>query len=110
MYFILGGEPPACSAPFGSYTCGHWRVSIGIPPQLFRPGVLRLGSQSLNASYSVQGPDEGGGQCYGGGGSFFDGTIEIVSIAENGDAVIRVADTQKFEFNADGTYQAHRCP
>ena len=41
---------------------------------------------------------------------FFDGTIGIASIAENGDAVIRVADTQKFEFNADGTYQAHRCP
>jgi len=51
---------------------------------------------------------ERGGDCYAAGGSFIEGTLEIVSIDD--DQVVGVlANTEEWEFDADGQFSASRC-
>jgi hypothetical protein len=57
----------------------------------------------------TRGPDEGGGNCSGGFGSFYDGTIEIESIDAN-QVVFNLAATATILVTADGHYVASRCP
>jgi hypothetical protein len=106
-FVIVGNYGPTCGAPIGSYTCGQWQVMIGIPRELFQPGVLNLNDPRLTSNESVQGPDRGGGDCWGGGGSFFDGTLEIVDIGPT--IHVRLANTSKLDINADGAYAATNC-
>jgi hypothetical protein len=108
IYVTLGSQKPLCEAPFESGGCGHWKVAFGLPPELLKPGVLELADSRLNSYSSFSGPDRGGGDCYGGGGSFVDGTVEIVSVdAEK--IVIRLADTWTFDFDANGEHTIDRC-
>jgi hypothetical protein len=109
QYVFLGDAPVACRDPYASGACGHWRVTLGIPPALFKPGVLQLGCGDVLSSFSVTGPDRGGGDCYGGGGSFNQGTVEIVSITSQ-TVIVRLSGTMKFEVDPNGLYQAARCP
>ena len=107
-YLFVGNGPPVCSDPYAGPSCGKWVVTIGIPRSLFQPGVLSLSDPRLITGMSVAGPDRGGGDCYFGGGSFSDGTLEIV---ESGTEVgIRLANTATFDFNANGSYQVASCP
>jgi hypothetical protein len=107
QYITLGTEPTSCMHPYITGKCGFWQVSIAIPPSMFKPNTYSL--SCLNAYFSAQGPDRGGGDCSGGGGSFFDGTIEILSVDAT-HVVFRLVNTQKFDFNADGYYDLPRCP
>ncbi|WP_437963504.1 hypothetical protein WMF04_27680 [Sorangium sp. So ce260] len=109
LFVLIGTRELSCADPSFHFICGTWEVSISIPPALQVPGVIPLDTPGLGTYFSVAGPDRGGGDCYGGGGSFFDGTIEIVSIdAEK--VVFRLEDTSTFEFDANGEHTALRCP
>lgn len=108
LYVMLGDEAIACSAPYAAQGCGsHWRVTIGIPPWLQAPGIIDLASPEVISGFSATGPG-GGDDCYFAGGSFIDGTLEIVSIDD--DQITGVlTNTTHWEFNADGPFTASRC-
>ena len=108
LYIMLGDAPIACSDPYAGMDCGnHWSVTIGIPPALQVPGVIDLASPEIISTFSATGPS-GGGDCYAAGGSFMEGTLEIVSIDD--DQVVGVlANTAEWEFDADGQFSASRC-
>ncbi len=107
-YLFVGNGPPTCSDPSAGPPCGFWRVTVGIPRALFQPGVLSLSDSRLISVHSVRGPDRGGGDCFGGGGSFIDGTLELSNITSSS-ASVRLAATSKFDFDADGSYTAVVC-
>ncbi|XXX80250.1 hypothetical protein WMF30_15900 [Sorangium sp. So ce134] len=109
LFIKIGNRELSCADPYGDYSCGTWTVSIGIPPALQVPGVINLDAPELISYQSFTGPDRGGGDCYGGGGSFIEGTIEIVSI-DAARVVVRLSDTDTYEFDANGEYTALRCP
>jgi hypothetical protein len=119
LYVIVGSPVPACADPFGSSAqCGPtFTVSIGIPPQLQQPGTLSLSSAALISTFSALGSPNSTtpGDCPGGGGSFTDGTIEILSIDAT-QVVFTLSGTMMFAGDgvsddvADGTYVAARCP
>ena len=71
--------------------------------------VLELDTLALSSVYSITSPDHGGGDCYGGGGNFVDGTIEIVSIDADR-VVVQLDGTNTTEFDANGEHTALRCP
>jgi hypothetical protein len=106
-YVIIGNNGATCRDPMGNVDCGTWRVSIAVPPALFQPGALRLDDSRLISVESSRGPDRGGGDCSGGGGSFMDGTLEIVDIGST--VHVRLANTSKLDVAADGSYAATSC-
>lgn len=110
QYIVLGTAPITCGAPYASGTCGTWQVSIGIPPQDFRVGVFPLHCSNLISFASFTAPSNGGTDCPGGGGGSFDqGTLEILSLT-NVDAIVRLSSTSRlFDFDADGVYRVLRC-
>src|SRR5439155_23563524 len=101
-YLFIGNGPPTCQDPYAGPPCGRWSVTIGMPRSLFVPGVLRLDDARLISVESLTGPDRGGGDCFGGGGSFTEGTLEIVDIGPT--VHVRLANTQKLDLDADGAY------
>ena len=107
---IIGNTPISCGDPFSYGQCGQWRVSIGILPQDFHVGLFPLHCSSLNAFYSMTfAAPNGGTDCAGGGGGSFDqGTLEILSITDV-DATIRLSGTVSFDLNANGIYRVIRC-
>jgi hypothetical protein len=107
-YVFISTPGPTCQDPMATQACGAWRVGIGIPRALFVPGTLQLNDSRLISYMSSRGPDRGGGDCSGGGGSFFEGTLEIVDIGAT-TVNIRLANTFKLDFNADGAYAAKNC-
>jgi hypothetical protein len=107
-YVFISTPGPTCQDPMATQPCGAWRVGIGIPRALFQPGTLQLNDSRLISYMSSRGTDRGGGDCSGGGGSFFDGTLEIVDIGAT-TVNIRLANTLKLDFNADGAYAAKNC-
>jgi hypothetical protein len=108
IYITFGSQKPLCEAPFESGGCGNWKVAFGLPPELLKPGVLELADARLNSYSSFSGPDRGGGDCYGGGGSFADGTVEIVSVDEE-KIVVRLENTWTYDFDANGEHTIDRC-
>jgi hypothetical protein len=108
IYITLGSQKPRCEAPFEGGGCGSWKVAFGLPPELLKPGVIELADPRLNSYSSSSGPDRGGGDCSGGAGSFFDGTVEIVSVDDE-KIVIRLADTWTYDFDANGEHTIDRC-
>lgn len=109
LYVTFGSARSTCEEPFAATACGEWKVAFNLPPSLQVPGVLSLDDPRLNAYSSAAGEDRGGGDCSWGGGSFWQGTVEIVSIDET-KLEIRLADTQTFDFDANGTHTVLRCP
>lgn len=114
LFVRIGNYGPACgnSFPYGCTNPPTWSVSIGIPPGMQTPGVYPLSNPALDGFASVSGSDSGvDGDCWGGGGSFTDGTIEIISNDGN-TIVVRLAGTSGAgftEFSADGEYTAPIC-
>ena len=89
-----------------------WQISVTIPSALQVPGVLQLSDPSLNGFFSESLSDaQNTGDCSGGGGSFVQGTLEIVSI-DSGTIVVKLAGTSPgvTDFDADGEYSAPICP
>lgn len=72
-----------CADPYGNDWCtmgkSGWEVSVTLPQMYQVPGTYSLDDPNLNASYGEwqsQPMDE----CSGGGGSFWGGTLEVVSV------------------------------
>jgi hypothetical protein len=111
LYVMIGNDPIQCTNPYQSQACDstvHWQVSIGIPPSLQKVGTIPLSSPELISTASDTGPNQGASDCWGGGGSFIEGTLEITAIdTTHVEGVL--SGTQQFEFNADGPFNAQRC-
>jgi hypothetical protein len=117
LYLEIGSPAPTCSNPFGGGdSCAQsFDVSIGIPPSLQVLGELSLSNPALDSTMSESAapesdtPDQ---SCEGGGGSFIQGTLTIVSIDDT-QVVFTLSGTMAPDFgnpSADGTYTALRCP
>jgi hypothetical protein len=110
LYLMAGSRAPVCSNPFASGGCGSFHISIGLPPALQHKGTIAL-SPALLGGFFEQGPDEGGGSCwFGGGGSLNAGTLTILKINRN-HVTFRLDGTSAMFSNAhaDGTYEADLC-
>lgn len=113
LFVRIGNYGPACgnSFSFGCTDPPTWQVSIGLPPSMQVPGVYALDNPSINAFASLSGSNGSPGDCWGGGGSFIDGTVEVVS-NDGYNIVLRLAGTNGggfTEFSADGQYTAPIC-
>lgn len=108
LFIKISDQPVACNDPHAAQECGgHWRVSIGIPPALQVPGVIDLASPEVLSYSSATGPGSGA-DCWFGGGSFMEGTLEILSIDAD-KVVVRLENTWTYDFDANGEYSAMRC-
>jgi hypothetical protein len=111
LFLITGNQTPVCEDPFGLPGCEApgWSVSIGLPAAYQTPGVYSLSDPALYASFSVGLGSPG--ECSGGGGSYFDGSIEIIAIdAQHVQYELSGTANLWGDFgNADGTYTAARC-
>ena len=115
LYVQIGNFSQTCSTnqlPFCAPGL-NWQVSIGIPPALQVPGVLQLSNPGLISTFSEDGPNgPNADNCgSGGGGSFIEGTMEILSI-DAGTIVVKLTGTTPGlgDFHADGEYTAPICP
>lgn len=108
LFIKISDQTIACQDPHAALGCGsHWEVSIGIPPALQVPGVISLSSPDVIAYATATGPG-GGDDCWWGGGSFMDGTVEILSI-DSEKVEVRLENTWAYDFDANGEYTALRC-
>ncbi|UQA63000.1 hypothetical protein [Polyangium aurulentum] len=109
LYIYLSSQGMVCSDPHATLECGNqWRVSIGIPPELQKVGIIPLSTPGLIAFATSTGADHGDGTCSWGGGSFLDGTLEITAIDDTHVAGV-LADTWGVDFDADGAFDAALC-
>lgn len=112
LYIFLSSQQLTCADPLASLDCGQqWDVTIAVPPALQQVGSLSLDNPDLISVFGATGPGAGdldSGGCYFGGGSYMDGTLEIVSIGADS-VTIQLSNTMDFEFDADGAYEVPLC-
>jgi hypothetical protein len=92
LYLFVTNTSVACAEPFGfDHDCHdtEFKAIIGLPREYQQAGTYELDDPAITASYGVSGPNPDD-TCFGGGGSFLDGTIQIVSV--NDDRVRLVLD------------------
>lgn len=82
-----------------------WQLQLAIPPSGQAPGIHQLSEPGYFVSFS-ESQGGGNGECSGGGGTMFDGTVEIVSIDE-ASIVVRLEGVMA---DYDGVYVAAMCP
>jgi hypothetical protein len=85
LYVMIGNHALSCGNPYGNHPdcpTEEWLVSVGLPVAYQTPGVYSLSDSNIIAYESVSGPN-GDGTCWGGGGSFIDGTIEVLAIDQS---------------------------
>jgi len=88
MAFFIDQSPTApglvCSDPYAyDSMCVVERniLTVFMPSDLVTPGVYSMGQGDIFVGTSETGPNEGSGDCWGGGsGGWSDGTVEIVSV------------------------------
>jgi hypothetical protein len=109
LYISVSNTPEICTDPFAAEDCGnHWRVSFGIPVALQKVGIIPLNDPSIISNSSFSGLADGTGQCPFGGGSFWDGELEITAIdAMHVQGIL--TNTSTFDFDANGVFDAPRC-
>ena len=111
LLLITGTEAPVCADPFSSPGCEAqgWGVTVVLPAAYQTPGVYSLADSAVISTFSVGLGSPG--NCSGGGGSYLDGTIEVLSVDDQ-HVVYELSGTAEIESfgNADGTYDAARCP
>lgn len=101
----------ACgNSPIVSGPCPSWTVSFQLPVELQQPGTLPLSDPRIHAHQSLSAQNSGAppGDCYFGGGSFFDGSLEIVSLG-GGELRFRITGAPTFEFDANGEHVVELC-
>ena len=108
LHLIVGNYGLVCADPFGGMDCGSmWAVSMDLQPNLLQPGVVYPLS-ILNGFASLTGPIEPGGPCYGGGGTFENGSLEIVAVNSVSIDVV-LSNTDTVDFDANGPHHILRC-
>jgi hypothetical protein len=113
LYLEIGSPAPTCAVPMPPTACGAetFDVSIGIPAALQQAGMVSLGDPTLLSTFgeTTGGPGSG---CSGSGGSFTEGTLQIVSI-DGQEVQFQLTGTLALGSgfpSVDGTYTAPRCP
>lgn len=100
-------DASTCAPPPAVAECGAWQVELRIPDSLVREGLV-MSLEDANGFMTMTGENEGAEDCWWGGGSFWDGDLEILSITD--DAIeIELRNTLAIDFDADGRYLARRC-
>jgi hypothetical protein len=112
LILVASSASPQCSDPYGSPGCAAdgWAVFVSLPAAYQTPGVYSLSDPAINSHFSMSFTENG--QCAGGGGgSYWDGSIEVVSIdAEGVTFVLSGTAAIGLGFgNADGSYGAPIC-
>ncbi|HVY46609.1 MAG TPA: hypothetical protein VHB21_12060 [Minicystis sp.] len=103
-----------CEAPALSWDCSQgtaWEVSVELAPSQLAPGTFDLSDPSLNAFFSVSGSN-GGGDCWGGGGSFLEGELVIDQVDDTAVHFHLVGTNGNDSLDgldSDGAYVAARC-
>jgi hypothetical protein len=109
----LGNGPINCEITMPPQTCLFgltYEVELTLPAQDLSPGVYPL----KNLPYPIY-TDVGpmplyGSCCWGGGGDFVDGSLDILSVSSAG-LVFQLQETSTKEFDANGTtFTAQLCP
>lgn len=109
LLITISNTPENCNDPYEVEPCGdHYRIFITIPVALQKVGIIPLNDPTIISSFSWSGPAEASGSCAGGGGSFFDGELEITAI-DGAHVEGILSNTSSFDFNADGPFNAPRC-
>jgi hypothetical protein len=103
-----------CDAPLASTDCSGpttWEVSVELAPSQVAPGTFDLSDPAYNSFYSITGSD-GGGDCWGGGGSFLQGQLVIDSVDATAIHFHLTGTNGNDDFDGvhpDGMYMATRC-
>ena len=106
LHVDISDIPIECAMPYGLDCGGHWKVSFALPVELQHPGIYPL--EQINGFFMVAG-DEDPVDCSGGGGSWWDGTVEITEINDQ-HVVGTFSNTSTFDFDINGTtFDAARC-
>lgn len=109
LYIAISDTAQDCDNPYAAEPCGdHYKVMLGIPPALQAVGIIALNDPSIISTFSWAGVQDQPGQCPGGGGSFWDGELEITEIDNTHVAGI-LTNTSTFDFDANGPFDAPRC-
>jgi hypothetical protein len=108
-YLFFGDPPISCGDPLADDRCGHWRVTIVIPPALYKSGELKLDRPEVSASYSYRGPANDAGDCYRETGPFTQGSVFIGNPVDFEGMLVSLRDTRLFDVDADGLYFAGTC-
>ena len=95
----------SCTDPYGLECGGHFKVSFALPVELQHAGVYDM--QVVDGFFLVT-DDQDPVDCGGGGGSFWDGQVEITSIDDQ-QVVGSFIGTDTFDFDVNGTFVAVRC-
>lgn len=113
LVLFVSDAAQSCADPFQSLAscaaAAHHQVTIFLPPNLQAAGTYSLDQL---ATWSESDAGNGSpGECSGGGGSYWDGTIEISAI-DGTHVDFTLAGTAQFfgaSGNSDGTFTAKRC-
>lgn len=108
LYLFVSDAPTACDDPFfvdESCPEQEFRAVIGLPPEYQTPGVYDLDDPAIISNFSEWGPSDGG-ECQGGGGSFWDGTIEVIAIESDRVRVVLAGTSPE---NLDGAHAVYFC-
>jgi len=109
LYIAISDTLQSCSDPYAAGPCGnHYKVMLGIPVALQQVGIINLNDPSIISNFSWAGVEDQPGQCPGGGGSFWDGELEITDIDQTHVAGV-LTNTSTFDFDANGPFDAPRC-
>jgi hypothetical protein len=110
LALTIGNLVNACSANLPACDAPGWAVSIKLPSAFQAVGTYSLDNPELSAGFSVTFPPSGPDDCSGGGGSFWDGTISVLSI-DAASVTFELSGTAAvFDYgNVDGVYTAPRC-
>lgn len=105
----ISSLPNSCSAPSPGGDCAVQveNVFIHLPAAMLTPGVYPLDGL---ATFSASQPGDAG-ECAGGGGSYWGGTIEVIGVDASA-VSFSLTNTDDFGFptgNADGSYVAPVC-
>jgi hypothetical protein len=105
LRIFVSDVPVACTDPYDGPPCGnHWQVSFSLPPAMQQPGTYSM--EAIGASFFAT--LDGNRECAAGGGSFWDGQVEVTSIDSTGVSGTFIG-TSTLDFDANGSFTAPRC-
>ncbi|WP_438004457.1 hypothetical protein WME89_37575 [Sorangium sp. So ce321] len=115
LHLVLGTAATSCEQPSPPIGCtGTSRMSLSLPPELQRPGLIDLTDPAVHASFSVS--TRSAADCVTENlisGSFTGGTVDILSIDASGVSARVYGSYTEFNWggiDVDGLYAASMCP
>ncbi len=108
LFIKISNQELSCADPSERVgDCGYWQAQFQLPTELQAPGIYTL--EELRGFMLFNSADDSSGFCGGGGGSFWDGTVEITSI-DKSQVTGFITGSSTWEFDVNGPFVAHRCP